>query len=112
MEQKRNEKTLPQSPSLNLTTRLSMPSQKSPDRPMSPLSKHSDVTSSIQINDRIFAFNEDGQTYFADPDAGTYRELVVAAENCQVTIIHPPGKARNPYEPGFQDFIKRAEAFQ
>jgi hypothetical protein len=56
--------------------------------------------------------HEDGQTYIADPDAGTYRELVVAAENCQVTIIHPPGKARNPYEPGFQDFIERAEAFQ
>ena len=42
--------------------------------------------------------------------AGTYAQLVEAAENCQVSIIHP-GKPRNPNEPGLDDLIKRAEPF-
>jgi hypothetical protein len=46
-----------------------------------------------------------------DPDAGTYRQLVEAAESCQVAIIHP-GKPKNPDEPGLEELLKRAEAFQ
>ena len=42
-----------------------------------------------QINNRMFAYNEDNQAYIADPRAGTFRELVEAAESCQVSIIHP-----------------------
>jgi len=63
-----------------------------------------------QINDRMFAYNADQRAYVADPDAGTYRELVQAAESCQVAIIHP-GKPRNPEEPGLEDLLKRAEPF-
>ncbi len=55
-------------------------------------------------------YNDDRQAYIADPDAGTYAELVLAAESCQVAIIHP-GKPRNPAEPGLDDLVKRAEAF-
>ncbi len=44
-------------------------------------------------------------------NAGTYRQLVEAAETCQVAIIHP-GKPRNPNEPGLDELIKRAEPFQ
>jgi hypothetical protein len=62
------------------------------------------------INDRMFVYNDDRQAYIADPDAGTYAELVLAAESCQVAIIHP-GKPRNPAEPGLDDLVKRAEAF-
>ncbi|MDX1380452.1 MAG: ferredoxin, partial [Xanthomonadales bacterium] len=63
-----------------------------------------------QINDRMFAYNADQRAYVADPDAGTYRELVQAAESCQVAIIHP-GKPRNPDEPGLDELLKRAEPF-
>jgi len=63
-----------------------------------------------QINDRMFAYNQDKRAYIADPDAGTYRELVQAAETCQVAIIHP-GKPRNPDEPGLEELLKRAEPF-
>jgi 4Fe-4S single cluster domain of Ferredoxin I len=63
------------------------------------------------INSRMFAYNENKQAYIADPDAGTYRQLVEAAEGCQVSVIHP-GKPRNPKEPGLEDLIKRAAAFQ
>jgi len=63
-----------------------------------------------QINDRMFAYNENKQAYVADPDAGTYAQLVEAAESCQVSIIHP-GKPRNPAEPGLAELTARAEAF-
>ena len=63
-----------------------------------------------QINGRMFAYDENQQAYIADPDAGTFRQLVEAAEGCQVAIIHP-GKPRNPKEPGLEDLIKRAAEF-
>lgn len=62
------------------------------------------------VNPRMFAYNAEKQAYIADPDAGTYRQLVEAAEGCQVSIIHP-GKPRNPKEPGLEDLIERAKAF-
>jgi hypothetical protein len=63
-----------------------------------------------ELNDRLFAYNEDMRAYVADPDAGTFRELVEAAETCQVAIIHP-GKPRNPDEPGLEELLERAELF-
>ncbi len=62
------------------------------------------------INDRMFAYDENVQARIADPDAGTYRQLVEAAENCQVAIIHP-GKPRNQDEPGLEELALRAEPF-
>lgn len=64
----------------------------------------------FKINDRLFAYNDNKQAYIADATAGTYRELVLAAEACPVHIIHP-GKPRNPDEPGLDEWIKRAERF-
>jgi hypothetical protein len=63
------------------------------------------------INDRMFRYNENKQAYIADISAGTFRQLVEAAEACQVSIIHP-GKPRDPNEPGLDDLIRRAEPFQ
>ena len=63
-----------------------------------------------QLNDRMFAYDEDQRAFIADPDAGTFRELVEAAETCQVAIIHP-GKPRNPAEPGLEQLVERAEPF-
>ena len=63
-----------------------------------------------QLNDKMFAYNEDKQAYIKDPDAGTYAQLVDAAESCQVSIIHP-GKPRNPNEPGVDELIARAALF-
>jgi ferredoxin len=62
------------------------------------------------LNNRLFAYDANKQAYIADINAGTYRELVEAAESCQVSIIHP-GKPRNPNEPGIADLLKRAEPF-
>lgn len=62
------------------------------------------------LNNQMFAYNAEKQAYIADADAGTFRQLVEAAEGCQVSIIHP-GKPRNPKEPGLEDLIKRAAEF-
>ncbi len=64
----------------------------------------------IQINNRIFAYDANRQAYIADPDGGSYRDLVEAAETCQVCIIHP-GKPMNPDEPGLEELVTRAEPF-
>ena len=63
-----------------------------------------------EINNKLFAYDENMQAYIADPDAGSYRELVEAAESCQVCIIHP-GEPRNPNEPNLDELRSRAEPF-
>lgn len=62
------------------------------------------------INNKMFVYNEDMQAEIADPDAGSYRQLVEAAEICQVSIIHP-GKPRDPDEPGLDELMERAAPF-
>jgi pyruvate-ferredoxin/flavodoxin oxidoreductase len=62
------------------------------------------------INNKMFAYNEDGLAYIADPKAGTFRQLVEAAEKCAPAIIHP-GDPLNPDEKGLDQLIKRAEPF-
>ncbi len=63
------------------------------------------------LNGRMFKLNENKQAYIADASAGTYRELVEAAEACQVAIIHP-GTPRNPKEPDLDELVQRAEQFR
>jgi pyruvate-ferredoxin/flavodoxin oxidoreductase len=46
----------------------------------------------------------------ADARAGTFRQLVEAAEKCAPSIIHP-GEPLNPDEKGLDQLIKRAEPF-
>ncbi|MDP1900301.1 MAG: hypothetical protein Q8K96_07590 [Rubrivivax sp.] len=62
------------------------------------------------INDRMFGYNDNKQAYIKDINAGTYAQMVEAAEACQVAIIHP-GKPRNPKEPGLEALIERAKPF-
>jgi hypothetical protein len=62
------------------------------------------------INDKLFAYNENKQAYIKDVNAGTYRHMIEAAEACQVAIIHP-GKPKNPNEPGLEELLERAKPF-
>lgn len=62
------------------------------------------------INDRMFLYNENKQAYIGDLKAGTYRQMIEAAESCQVSIIHP-GKPLDPREPGLDELIERARPF-
>jgi ferredoxin len=62
------------------------------------------------INKMMFAYNDDKQAILRDPRAGTYADLVAAAEICPAKCIHP-GKPLDPNEPGLEELIARAEPF-
>jgi pyruvate-ferredoxin/flavodoxin oxidoreductase len=62
------------------------------------------------LNGRLFAYNDAKQAAVRDAAAGTFQQLVVAAERCPVGIIHP-GTPRNPKEKDLAKWLKRAEPF-
>jgi pyruvate-ferredoxin/flavodoxin oxidoreductase len=62
------------------------------------------------LNARMFAYDADKQAYIKDPSAGTFQQLVLAAERCPVSIIHP-GTPLNPKEKDLAKWVKRAERF-
>jgi ferredoxin len=82
----------------------------SPDDPSIETARCTTCNECTQINNKMFVYDDNKQAYIADPDAGTYRQMVEAAESCQVSIIHP-GKPRNPSEPNLDELIARAEPF-
>ncbi len=84
--------------------------ERSPDEAYIDTPRCATCNECTNINDKMFVYNDDKQAYIADINAGTYAQLVEAAENCQVAIIHP-GKPRNPNEPGLEELLKRAEPF-
>jgi ferredoxin len=63
-----------------------------------------------QRNASMFAYDDVKQAYIKDPSAGSYREMVDAAENCPVCIIHP-GKPLDLSEPNLDELRQRASAF-
>ncbi|RME23034.1 MAG: ferredoxin, partial [Deltaproteobacteria bacterium] len=65
----------------------------------------------IQINSRLFVYDSNKQAMIGDPTAGTYEELVRAAEGCPARCIHP-GTPLNPNEPGLDALIERAARFR
>ena len=62
------------------------------------------------INKKLFAYDDKKQAYIKDSKAGTFKELVMAAERCPVRIIHP-GTPLNPKEKDLDKWLKRAEPF-
>ncbi|MDJ0749004.1 MAG: ferredoxin [Woeseiaceae bacterium] len=64
----------------------------------------------MSINKMMFAYNDDKQAILRDPTAGTYSDLVRAAEICPAKCIHP-GRPLDPNEPGLDELIERARPF-
>jgi pyruvate-ferredoxin/flavodoxin oxidoreductase len=62
------------------------------------------------LNSKLFAYNADKQAYIKDIKAGTFAQLVTAAERCPAGLIHP-GTPSNPNEKDLEKWIKRAEPF-
>jgi pyruvate-ferredoxin/flavodoxin oxidoreductase len=62
------------------------------------------------LNGKMFAYNASKQATIKDPRAGTFQQLVLAAERCPVGIIHP-GTPLNPKEKDLAKWVKRAEPF-
>jgi ferredoxin len=84
--------------------------ERSPDDTYIETARCSTCDECTQINNKMFAYDTNKQAYIADINAGTYAQLVEAAESCQVSVIHP-GKPRNPKEPGLEELLKRAAPF-
>jgi ferredoxin len=63
-----------------------------------------------QLNGQMFKYNGDKMAYIADAKAGTFNELVEAAELCPVKIIHP-GSPLNPDEADLDSLVERAAKF-
>ena len=64
----------------------------------------------INLNKKMFAYNAAKQAEVKDASAGTFQQLVVAAERCPVSIIHP-GSPLNPKEKDLEKWVKRGARF-
>jgi pyruvate-ferredoxin/flavodoxin oxidoreductase len=62
------------------------------------------------INSQMFAYDQNKQAYIKDARAGTFAQMVQAAEKCPAAIIHP-GTPLNPREKDLEKWVKRAEKF-
>jgi ferredoxin len=62
------------------------------------------------LNGKMFAYNENKQAYFKDVRAGTFAQMVQAAEKCPAGLIHP-GTPLNPKEKELAKWIERAKPF-
>ena len=102
--------TVEQMPSATVPAAEQIVEETGGDDPYIETSRCTSCNECTRINSKMFVYNENKQAYIADSDAGTFRQLVEAAEGCQVGIIHP-GKPRNPKEPGLDDLLKRAAEF-
>ena len=65
----------------------------------------------VQINPRLFVYDENKQVRIGDPEAGTFADLVKAAEKCPSRCIHT-GTPLNADEPGLSELVERAKAFR
>ncbi|MBK5204442.1 MAG: hypothetical protein JJD98_03230 [Polaromonas sp.] len=84
--------------------------ERSPDEAYIETPRCSTCNECTTLNNKLFSYDANKQAYIADIHAGSYAQLVEAAESCQVSIIHP-GKPRNLQEPGLDELLKRAAAF-
>ncbi len=62
------------------------------------------------LNKKMFVYNAAKQAEIKNASAGTFQQLVLAAERCPVSIIHP-GSPLDPNEKDLEKWVKRAEKF-
>ena len=62
------------------------------------------------LNDKIFAYNNDKKAYILNPDGGPYQDIVKAAEKCTARVIHP-GLPADRTVKDIDKWIKRGEKF-
>lgn len=64
----------------------------------------------LDVNPQMFVYDGNKQAVIKDSTAGTFEELVRAAEKCPARCIHP-GQPLNKDEANLADLISRAEPF-
>ena len=65
----------------------------------------------VEINPKMFAYNDQKKAIVIDPKAGSYKDVVRAAEKCTADCIHP-GTPWNSSEKGIDKLIERAAKYQ
>lgn len=65
----------------------------------------------VNINPKIFAYDENKKAYVKDPRGGPFKDIVRAAEKCTGKCIHP-GTPANSAEKDLDKLIKRAAKFK
>jgi ferredoxin len=64
----------------------------------------------VNMNPLLFVYNENKQARIGNPKAGSFAQLVRAAEKCPSRCIHP-GKPQDSAEPGLEALVARAAPF-
>ena len=64
----------------------------------------------ININPKVFGYDESKKVVIRNPKAGSFLEIVKAAEKCTAGVIHP-GTPWNPSEPNLDKLKARAAKF-
>ncbi|MCA9758953.1 MAG: 2-oxoacid:acceptor oxidoreductase family protein [Candidatus Eisenbacteria bacterium] len=64
----------------------------------------------IKINNKVFAYNASKKAFIQNPDGGSYKDLVKAAEKCTARVIHP-GLPKARTEKDIDKWIARGEKF-
>ncbi|MCP3851187.1 MAG: ferredoxin [Gammaproteobacteria bacterium] len=62
------------------------------------------------MNPLMFVYNDSNQAFISDLNAGTYLQMVEAAEICPSKCIHP-GKPWDDSEPDLDELVERAKVF-
>jgi ferredoxin len=65
----------------------------------------------ININGAMFKYDDNKKAYIDDVHAGTFAQLVQAAESCALSLIHV-GDPWNPDEPGLEKLLQKAKPFR
>ncbi len=65
----------------------------------------------IELNPKIFAYNDEKKAVIVDPKGGAYKDVVKAAEKCTAGCIHP-GTPWNASEKDLDKLVKRAAKYQ
>jgi pyruvate-ferredoxin/flavodoxin oxidoreductase len=64
----------------------------------------------INLNPKIFAYNDKKKAFIQSPEGGPYSDLVKAAEKCTAQVIHP-GLPRDRGAKDIDKWIKRGEKY-
>ncbi|MCK6503048.1 2-oxoacid:acceptor oxidoreductase family protein [Myxococcota bacterium] len=64
----------------------------------------------IKINPKVFVYNADKKVVIKDAMAGTFEQLVKAAEKCTAQVIHP-GLPADPTAKGMDKLVARAQKY-
>jgi len=65
----------------------------------------------VDIAPKIFQYNDDQLAIVVDPKAGSFKDIVKAAEKCTAGCLHP-GTPWNGSEKDLEKLVKRAEKYQ